>query len=135
MLCERATISKSIFFIKLNAKIQEICLQIRQRNNKKTAAKNAENAKNLSTSGHALQFFYGGNHLRYYLKCIPNYSIVCCFKEGRFRILIDDYNYFTAIHACKMLNGSGNSNSNIQIRRNSKAGLSNVFMMRSPAGV
>lgn len=49
------------------------------------------------------------------LEEVSNKAVVSHLKDGSFRVLVDGYNYLGVFHSSKMLDGTGNTHSNIQL--------------------
>ena len=83
----------------------------------------------------SLEALNGFSKARQYFKCIANNTVVCSFKERRFSIGVDDYNYFRTVDTSEVLDGSGDTCCNVKIWANSHTSLPYVFVVRAQSDV
>jgi hypothetical protein len=105
MLCDRATISSSIFcIVGKTTNFPPKPLRVSGSRCKLAVGLIADRSRPCLQRGR--QF---GNHL----KGITHDPVIGCFEEGRFRIFIDHHNGFTSVYASKVLDSARNTNGNV----------------------
>src|SRR3954465_7142735 len=66
---------------------------------------------------------------------VADQAIVGDLKNGRFGILVDRDDDLAVFHSCKMLNGSRDSDRDVQVGRNDLAGLTDLIIVGHISGV
>ena len=72
---------------------------------------------------------------RHGIEKIGHQPVIGNLENRRFIILVDGDNHLTVFHAGKMLNGPGNANRNIKVRRDDLAGLANLIIIGNETGI
>ena len=70
---------------------------------------------NVSRETSVFQCF---SQLRHNFKQITNQAIICYIENRRVSIFVDGNNYFTVLHTGNVLDSTGNTDSEVQLRRN-----------------
>ena len=77
------------------------------------------------------RFFQRGNSV----KQVSNKAVIRNLENGCFFVLIDGNDDFTVLHARQMLDGTGNANSDIKLRRNDFTRLTNLIIVWNLASI
>jgi len=81
---------------------------------------------------HFLDFF---SQLGYDFEAVTNDAISSMLEDFCFRIVVDGNNYLRRIHAGQVLNGAGDSASDVELRADCFTGLTDLVLVIDPAGV
>src|SRR6185369_16104334 len=119
MLCDSATISNSIFFIRISCETRQFYL-------KKYGWKISHIFYISEEFLLVLQLSYRFRKFRYHFKSVADNSIIGGFKKRSFWIFVYYNNRFASIHTGEMLYGSRNANGNLKIRGNGNSRLTYV---------
>ena len=93
------------------------------------------NSSNLSFASLQKNLTQLGHQLRHQREQIADDAVVGHRKNWRFRILVDGDDGLRIFHAGKMLNRTGNTDRDVQVRRDDLAGLAHLPVVRHKAGI
>merc|ERR1740123_2917803 len=74
-------------------------------------------------------------HFRHHIEQIADNSIVCNLEDRGFSVLIDGDNDLAILHSCQVLDGTGDSNGDVQTRSNDFTSLPNLEVISDKSGI
>jgi hypothetical protein len=75
------------------------------------------------------------HQLRHHFKQIPDQPVIRHLEDRGIRILVDGDDDFRFLHPGQMLDGAGDADREVKLRRNDLAGLANLVVIRDKTGV
>jgi len=75
------------------------------------------------------------HQLRYDFKQIPNQTVIRHLEDRRIRILVDGNDDLGFLHPGQMLDGAGDADREVKLRRDDLAGLADLVVIRDKTGV
>jgi hypothetical protein len=75
------------------------------------------------------------HQLRHHFEQIPDQPVIRHLEDRRIRILVDGDDDLRFLHPGQMLDGAGDADREVKLRRNDLAGLANLVVVRHKAGI